>query len=527
MINNTMMRFVSSTVLVICLVACGGGGGGSSAAPPAASTGGGSTGGGSTGGGSTSAVFPDGLASGGVGVLLDVSFTGVELEVQGGGSGAPVSGITLGDIQGFSSVILNDNTINTDSATFLLEGESGAQSDLKQGQQVLVTTDTNGAAVEVVYRANVKGPVTSVNVIDADLGQASVEVLGQAIGIDGTTTFSNGDLAGIVVGTLLEVSGVVDEAGGIRASFIELNTTLQEYKVLGTVSSSTATTFNLGALNVDYSSATLSEFEGASIADGDIVEVKGAPAGFTAPDQFVADEVERLPTLTIGESAAVQLEGLIDRFVSGSDFDVQSAAITTDGNTVFVNGDVSSLALNVKVQLEGVQTGDAILAGRITIQPTNTVRAEGNVEAVDLVNNTIDVLGVRFVLRDLTRLEDDSSVGVDPFTLADLGIGDEVRVRGYLDGSTVVATRVEREDSEPRSRLRGPVTAEDAAGGVVEILGVTVTGQTGITDYEDLSGSVISQAEFHQQLDVNEFVRATWDNFVDTNQVADELSIED
>ena len=49
-----------------------------------------------------------------------------------------------------------------------------------------------------------------------------------------------------------------------------------------------------------------------------------------------------------------------------------------------------------------------------------------------------------FQLRALTELEDKSDADVDPLAFADLGIGDELKIRAYLDGSTVVAERGSR-----------------------------------------------------------------------------------
>ena len=74
------------------------------------------------------------------------------------------------------------------------------------------------------------------------------------------------------------------------------------------------------------------------------------------------------------------------------------------------------------------------LAQRVTIQPTKTLRAEGNIEAIDQAPRRITVLGLSFLLRDLTELDDDSSAEKEPLVFADLAIGDEVEVRGYLDG---------------------------------------------------------------------------------------------
>ncbi len=532
----------SNAFLALCLsslflAACGGGGGGSSAAPAASggstggATGGGTTGGGTTGGGTTGGGTTGGgvslgvLAPGGVSLLPSDIQIGVGLDVRGSGSGLSIQ---LGDIQGFSSIILNGVTVNTDAATFRVEGATGTQADLRQGQQVLLISDDTGAnAVEVLYRANIKGELTQVTGVDTALGTGTLVVLGQSVLVDAATAYFDTDLPSLAAGQLVEVSGTVNADGDLVASFIELQTSLDEYKVVGTISNAGANGFSLNALSVDTSSATLADFDGAP-ANGDVVEVKAAPSGFTAPDQLVATRVERLPQLSVGTGALANVEGFIDRFDGADDFSVQGVPVTTDGSTTYLNGTAASLALGVKVQVEGSTDDDGVLvASRVTIQRTEAVRAEGPIEALDTTNETLTVLGVVFVTRDSLRLEDDSSAGVDPLTFADLGIGDEVEVRGYLDGETVVATRIEREDAADRARLRGPVGAEDAAAGTVTVLGVTITGQSGVTQYEDLDDNIITQAQFHDAVQEGTFVQGRWDNYVDTNQVVDELSVED
>ncbi len=531
-----MIKKTKQTLLVLSilsLASCGGGGGGSSSAvaPQAApgGSGGGNSGGGNSGGGSgggaTGTVVTGGLVPGGAAAEFGSSLQGVELDVASGGTGASID---FGDIQAFGSVVLNDVTVNTDSADFVVEGASGSQSDLRQGQQVLVLSDSSGTtATSVHYRSNVKGPVTSVSVIDAEQSAAQFVVLGQRVLSDATTTLSNVNLVDIAVSDLLEVSGTLTSNGDIQASYIELKASLAEYKVTGRASNTTATNFAINGLTVDYSSATLDDFNGP-IADNDVVEVKGAPGSFTAPDQLSASKVELLPVLTVGDNVPARIEGFINRFGSATDFEVQTAPVGTTASTTFVNGSASSLALNVKVQVEGSFDANGTLqAAKITIQPTNAIRAEGNVESIDLGAERVALLGVEFQVRALTRFEDNSSANVDPFTLADIGIGDELEVRGYLDGAQVVATRVEREDPEDRARLRGPVTAEDAANGTVDILSVRITGASGITVYEDINDAVISQSEFHDAVELGTFVKADWDTFSDTNQTVDELSIED
>ena len=78
-----------------------------------------------------------------------------------------------------------------------------------------------------------------------------------------------------------------------------------------------------------------------------------------------------------------------------------------------------------------------------------------------------------------------------------------------------------------RSRLRGPVIAEDESAGTVDILGVMVTGDPPITEYQDVDDMPISQSQFHTQVELGVFVDARWDDFLTTATTADQLSIED
>ncbi len=527
-------RLIPVGLLLLTLIACGGGGSGGGSATP--QPGGGTTNGGTTTGGTTTGgVTTPGpgtfdlsgsLAPGGVEVGVSGSVAGVSLDVQGSGTGAPA--FMFGDIQAFGSIILNDVEVETDNARFVIEGNTGSQDDLKQGQQVLLLADQNVAnAASVHYRANVKGLVTAVSVTSFEFGTATLTVLGQTVRTDSTTAYSDVSLSAVAAGQLLEVSGTLNASGEVLASFIERKTSLQEYKVMGRISGATSTTFTIGALTVDHSAATLANLS-RSPANGDIVEVKGDVAGFTAPGRLSATRVERLPVLGVGTSVQARFEGFINGLRSASDFTVQGVKVITNGATTYVNGTASSPAPGVKVQVVGTSQSDgSILAQSVTIQPTEAIRAEGPAEAIDLTSRTVTVLGVRFALRALTDLEDDSDADVVPLTLADLGIGDYLEVRGYLDGSTVVASEIARDDPVNRARLRGPVTAENAAGGTLDILSVEITGQAGVTQYQASDDTGITQAQFHDTIGVGSFVRARWNNFVSTGQVADELEIED
>ena len=364
--------------------------------------------------------------------------------------------------------------------------------------------------------------------LDLALGEVRLVVLGQTVISDGATTVSNVKLANILLGDELEVSGVVAVNGDIVASFIEKKSALDEYKVIGKISQVTATQFTMGSLIVDYASATLSDFDSGMVVDGDVLEVKALPSGFTSPNQLEAIEVEQLPLLTVGSDVQVRVEGFIDRFDSSTDFSVQSAPIVTDGGTTYQNGSVDSLALGVKVQIEGTaDSSGGILAQRVTIQPTKTLRAEGNIEAIDQAPRRITVLGLSFLLRDLTELDDDSSAEKEPLVFADLAIGDEVEVRGYLDGANVVATSIEREDLEDRARLRGLLTAIDLEAATLDVQGVTVNVQEGLTEFEGVEDNTLSFSEFYATAQIGQVISVKWDLYSSLSVVADQISIEE
>ncbi len=557
-----MSRWFGLALLALALLGCGGGGssgdagsatamtpttggaGGGSSPPASGGGSGGSTPGGSgTGGtgtsgtvvGSASAIGTF-LPAGGVEVfapdlaplgLIDVAIGGTGsffgLDVAIGGTGA-----IIGSIQGFGSVIVNDQTLNTDNAEFSIEGVAGTQADLSEGQQVLVAFDADTQqAAQVRYRSNVKGPVTSVTVLDAALGRATLTVLGQTVRTNAATLFANADLATLAANDLVEVSGNVNQAGEIIATFVERDASISEFKVTGSVANVSGSSFTLAGLTVDAASAMLIDFDDQPLAAGQAVEVRAAPAGFSAPATLAADVVERLPRLLITEDAELELEGRITRFVSASDFDVVDRPVTTNSGTVFVNGDATTLALGKRVEVEGrVNLQNVLVADRVVIKTDNAIRLEGPVDSVNVQQSSVRVLGVDVSLRPLTRLEDDSDVGKDPLTLADIGIGERLEIRGFLDGETVVASRIERENADDRVRLRGPVSAVDGQAGTLAILGVALTTASGTTEYEDTDEATITAAQFFAAAPIGQFVTATWDVFVSTGQPVDKLALE-
>ncbi len=451
--------------------------------------------------------------------------------IGGATAGIGRTGIAVGPVTTFGSVVVNGVHFNTDSAVFSVNDAVGTQGDLRVGQIVVIlgTIDddgTTGTADSVSFDDTVTGPVESI-----DIAGNQLVVLGQTVLVSPDTSFdddfSPASLEGVSVGQIVEVSGQIDADGNIVATRIEPKPIGSQFEVHGTVSNHDATNmrFNINDLVVDYSTAMLDDFPNGQISDGDFVEAKGTNLG----GELLASEVELedlLPDANDGDR--VEIEGFITRFASAQDFDVSGLPVTTDDNTVFVGGDATDLGLNIKVEAEGdLDANGVLVATKIDIRRSKSVRVTANADSVDAANDSLVVLGITVNVDELTRMEDKSDADVDPLTLADVNAGDYLEIRGveFPAGSgTILAGIFEREDADTETELQGFV--ESTNNPSFTILGVTIDTNTG-TVFEDENDNVISAADFFNQLAVNSLVKAEGAEVSATNILATEVEFED
>ncbi len=464
----------------------------------------------------------------------------------GGGSGSggaglappqPVGGIgrlgiAFGTISTFGSVVVNGVRYETGTAIITIDDAAGTEANLRVGEVVLVTGTiddnlTTGTADEVIYDDNVEGPIES---IDTTLGQ--LVLLGQLVVVSPDTSFddsiSPASLDGLMVGDIVEVSGFIAADGSIAATRIEKKPAGIQFEVHGTVSNldTAALLFSINALVVDYSGATIDDFPGGQITDGDFVEAKGMSLG--ANGELIATQVE-LESITVTGDAGVrvEVEGLITRFVTPQDFDVAGTPVTTDGGTVFEGGVAADLGLNIKVEVEGdLDANGVIVADKVDIRRAKLIRAEALVDSVNAGGNSLVVLGITFNVDALTRFEDKSSADVKPLTIANINAGDYLELRGTeipAGSGGVLVTILEREDVDPDTILQGFV--ETVSDPVLTILGVTID-TNGATVFRDDDDSVLTAAEFFNRVDVNSLVKATGVESSATTITASEVEFE-
>lgn len=424
-------------------------------------------------------------------------------------------GIAVGPITNFGSVVVNGVQFDTDGASFMIDDAPGTQADLAVGDFVVIEGEyaadlASGTATAVIYDDNVEGPIESI-----DQAGNTLVVLGQSVRADATTSFDDSidpaSIDGLSVGDIVEVTGFVDAAGVTIATRIELKPAGSEFEVHGVVANldAAAMTFSLAALTVDFSAATLDNFPSGEISLGDFVEAKGDRLG--SGGELVANSVELEDgQVSANDGDRVEIEGLITRFASDSDFDVSGVSVVTDGSTVFEGGVAADLALNVKVEVEGdFDANGTIVASRVDIRRAKVVRISANADSVDTAGGSLAILEITVAVDSLTRLEDKSNADLDPLNLADLNAGDYLEIRGteFPAGSgDVLAAVIEREDPDTEAELQGFVTA--VSDPEFSILGVTV--QTdGSTIFQDENDNVISAADFFNTVTVNSLVKAS------------------
>ena len=451
--------------------------------------------------------------------------------------GPPVGGIgrtglAVGPISTFGSVVVNGVRYDTTSTIITVDGQPATQSDLRVGQVVLVKGEvddnqTTGTADEIHFEENVKGPVQSI-----DIATSRLIVLGQTVITGPDTSFDDNiqpaSLDGLSVGDLVEVSGQTMADGSIVATRIEMKPAGTAFEVHGTVSNldSANFRFSINALTVDYSAATLDDFPGGQISNGDFVEAKGN--ALNGNGALTANRVEFKGSPVSGVSGLyVEVEGFITRFVSAQDFDVSGVSVITNASTAFEGGVAADLGLNVKVEVEGeLNANGAIVAEKVDIRRAKAVRATALVDSVNVAGNSLVMLGITFNIDALTRLEDKSNADVDPLRIADLNVGDYLEIRGSelpAGSRQIMAAILERDDVDTRTILQGFV--ETVADPSFAILGVTIT-TNGSTVFRDTDDSSISAAEFFSRVSAGSLVKARGLESSSTTITADEVEFE-
>lgn len=275
-----------------------------------------------------------------------------------------------GTITGLGGVTINNVRYLTNSTLVTYNGDPGALSDLRHGQVVTLAGRIDsgggvGTADHIYFDANLIGPVDNI-----DAGNRQLIVMGQTVSVDQDTLFDGGidpaTFGGLSVGGLVEISGYANAAGVVLATRIDRAPASAEYQLIGQVEDLDLANqlFAVNRLTLDYSAALLIELPGGAPANGMAIKVIGTISG----GLFHVERIAAAPSLTGNSGLRVQAAGVINRFNSLADFDINGYAAAVNAGTLYFNGDAGDLGLNADLVIDGnLASNGRITANRITI----------------------------------------------------------------------------------------------------------------------------------------------------------------
>ncbi len=371
----------------------------------------------------------------------------------GGGSDGSASSDTAtayasGPITGFGSVIVNGVRFDDSSARITDDDDSTvSRDDLRLGmsaevQGAGVTTDSlgrHGRALAIRIGNEIVGPVSAV-----DATAKTLTALGQTVDVTDNTLFGEritGGLAGITVGSVVEVNGALNvTTGHYTATRIEVRPNAPYFRLRGVIASldTTAKTFKIGDALISYAGLSSTDMF-ASLANGLLVRVRLQTT--QVDGAWVASRIAG-GVRKIENQDEAEIHGLVTAFTSATQFSVNGIVVDAS-NATFPNGQ-TGLALGARVEVEGKAVDGVIVARKVQLEDEREVHIRG-FELHGAIT-TIDTTAKTFVLRGVTVNYGGTVVYKDG-TEADLKVGAQLEVKGVLnlDGKTLAAARIEFE----------------------------------------------------------------------------------
>ncbi|MBX3620757.1 MAG: hypothetical protein KF891_12340 [Rhizobacter sp.] len=427
------------------------------------------------------------------------------------GSGAtPPDTYTTGVVNGFGSVVVNGTHFDVRRADIAIDGSSGRrETDLRVGMVVDVTgrvadDGLTGTATRLRYESVLRGTLDAVSP-----STQTLQVLGQPVSVDDTTVFDGVDgLDALTVGEQLQISGLRQPDGTLRATFVAREAASGERQLLGFVTGVVGPTVQLAGLSVDIANAQLVDVTAATLAAGQLVRVElvAAPVGGAA----VASRLRLVDTHSADALTKQQRQGFVTQWNSADgSFRLNEQPVQTLPATEYQDGDVTHLANGARVEVTGVRGSDGILrAAKVRfLRSSLTAYGRGRVASVDAANLRFTLLdaagGVEVRVRAGTLLNDNTG---SPLSLANLQVGQDVVALGVANGNRIEADLVTRLATNPiGSGVAGP--AQDITASGFTLLGVPVT-TSGLTSFYDAQGNPMTAGSFFAALQPDDLVRA-------------------
>jgi hypothetical protein len=291
--------------------------------------------------------------------------------------------LVSGPIDAFGPLNVNGLALDTSRTQLRIDGRAASEADLRLGQMIRVVARVDGttaSAVSIDYEENVIGPVAQV-----DLAAREFTVLGLRARVTATTRFDGAQLRGIAdlrAGDRVTVSGLTLPENAVLATYVGRAAATEPFEITTTVTAlgPSGLTFDLGALTIDYSRASVVELPGGRPIEDAVVEVTGSVVDNGV---LVAERVRALPLLPGAFTAAATALTSAELSAAASMFAAQPAGTRFVGVITARNADSLMFAdLETSLTPATVVTGTpANLIPGVRVMVIGKILAPGRIEA--------------------------------------------------------------------------------------------------------------------------------------------------
>jgi hypothetical protein len=391
------------------------------------------------------------------------------------------------------SVIVNGVRYDDTNATVIIDDNTATRTQLRDGMVVKLRGRINddgvtGTAERIEVENELRGTVTQ---IDTSANPPTFTVNGVLVRTDDATIFHNNVAIGALLNQRVEVHGLRDATGVLRATRVEVqNGTGLPDEFKGAINTAfNGTSFAIGQVVVTPGATATYTPAGclpAALTVGRVVEVHGT---FTGTNQFTATRIDcedledQASGLQPPAGARTEFEGFVTNLGAAS-FTLNGLTVNFDSATQFRNGSREDLADGVRVEVDGTLSGTTLTAREISFK-SDRIILQG--QASGVTPTQFVVLGQTILRNDLTEITVNGG-------FAD-GVRVQVRAR-FTKNGTLVAEEV-RDPSGGGSReiVQARVTAKSAT--TITLLNQTYTLLEGANRYQRPDGSFFpSRADF-------------------------------
>lgn len=407
-----------------------------------------------------------------IGWLLATGCSGGESGTGLGGSSSPK--LFIGSITGFGSVYVNGIKFDTSAANIRVNETGATEQDLSLGMVVAVVGSTDadqsfGKAEEIYFESDINGIVISNDM------NSTLNVMGQTVSYDEDTVFESAidtvsSIAAVAPDSMVEVSGYRTGDNKIYATQLNLIDTaytpgeiLTVHGIVNAVSG--ANRFSLGDLTVVIDNATkITNIPNQQLAPG--LNIKITSNRGMLNGELQADKIQLDRKTYINTTQSMDVEGIVMQPDAGAgEFLLHGYSVYFSRDTAFSGGSAGDLADGIKAEVQGILLSDTQLEAKQIRFATekNRFNLIARIEAVDVANNRINILGNVVQLNNRTLFKDaDKRTKIKKFSLADVNENDRVSLKAYTDGTTLVAhqfRRIEAVSSDTSFELKGILQA--------------------------------------------------------------------